>query len=216
MSASQQTDVKPGRSPGRPKPADVAALERRLLAVALKEFLQHGYGGTSMARIVRIAEVSKTTLYSRFPSKAALFRAIIHQQIEHLSPSAPLRSRAGPERLASGLASYANHMLERNLQGELLGINRLMYSESHRFPELGAAAERTELGIRRIADFIRECAVADGVPCRDPEGAAEVFICTMRGWFVNVMLTNRDVSPGQREYWVQRAVQTLLADRCDW
>lgn len=208
---------KSGRSRGRPKPGDVAAIESRLLEIALQEFLQYGYGEASMTRIVEAAGVSKTTLYSRFPAKDQLFRAIIYQQIDNLAPSAVLQSGTEPLDLARGLKSYANHMLELNLEGDLLGVNRLIYSESHRFPELGAAAaERTELGIRRISSFIRACAEADGLPCKDPDGVAEVFILVMRGWYINVMLINQDISVTQRELWVERAVQTLLRGREHW
>lgn len=218
MSASQQTDVKPGRSPGRPRPADVADLERRLLAVALKEFLQHGYGGTSMARIVRIAGVSKTTLYSRFPSKAELFRAIVHRQIERISPSAMLApSIESPSSLEEELKTYANYMLELSLHGELLAVNRLIYSESHRFPELGmAAAERTERGVEQISDIIGKSAIAEGIPCRNPDAIARAFILMLRGWYINVMLTNREVSVKEREQWVEQAVHILVSDRKAW
>ncbi len=215
--ASKQIKAKPKRSRGRPRPEDIAVIETKLLDVALNEFLEHGYGGASMASIVKVAAVSKTTLYSRFSSKEELFRAIIYAQIDRLSPSTSLRSNAGPLDLEKGLKSYANHMLELSLQGDLLGVNRLIYSESYRFPELGAAAaERTELGIRRISAFIRECAAMDDIPCKDPEGVAEAFILMIRGWYVNVMLTNREVSAAQRQAWVRRAVHTLLSARKDW
>lgn len=223
MSSSNSASTRPARSKtrlplrGRPTLEDAADIEHRLLGIALDEFLQHGYGGTSMARIVQVAGVSKTTLYSRYPSKEDLFRAIIYAQINRLDPSASLRSQSGPLDLEQGLNSFANHMLQTNLQGELLGVNRLIYSESHRFPELGAAAaERTALGIKRIAGFIRECARKDGMPCNDPDAVAEAFILMIRGWYVNVMLTNREVSARQRVSWVKRAVHTLLAARADW
>ncbi len=210
--------VKSGRSRGRPRPEDLIAIESELLEVALRQFLQHGYGGTSMTQIVKAAGVSKSTLYSRYPSKEALFRAIIHAQITQLSPESPLRAEGNaPPVLEQGLKSYANQMLAISLQGDLLGVNRLIYSESYRFPELGAAAaERTALGIKRIAAFIRACAAADGLPCKDPAGVAEAFILMIRGWYVNVILTNATVSASQRERWVKRAVHTLVRAREEW
>jgi len=209
--------VKSNRSRGRPSSEDVAAIEGELLAVALQEFLRHGYGAASMTQIVKAAGVSKTTLYSRYASKAELFRAIIYAQIDQLSPSDSLRVGEGSVGLQQGLMAYANHMLAISLQGDLLGVNRLIYSESYRFPELGAAAaERSALGVKRIAGFIRACAVADGVPCKDPTGVAEVFILMIRGWYVNVILTNNTVTAAQRERWVKRAVHTLISARKDW
>jgi AcrR family transcriptional regulator len=217
MSARKQDGGKPGRSPGRPKLEDVAAIENRLVSVALKEFLTHGYGGASLTKIVKAAGASKTTLYSRFSSKEELFRAIMQQQIERLDAATVLRTRADKPELENGLKAYANHMLDLSLQGDFLDVNRLMYSESHRFPELGAAAaERTALGIKRISAFIRECALADKVPCKDPEGVAEAFILMIRGWYINAMLTNRKVSAARRERWVERAVHILLSGRSDW
>lgn len=212
-----QDKIKSQRLRGRPRPEDVAIIESKLLHIALTEFLEHGYGGTSMARIVKAAGVSKTTLYSRFSSKEELFRAIVLQQIDDSSPSQLLKSEVGALNLEEGLKSYAKQMVKLNLHGELLGVNRLIYSESQRFPELGAAAaERTALGVKRISQFIRDCAIADGIGCKDPDIVAEVFILTLRGWFVNVLLSNRKVTAAAREAWIERAVNLLLSDRTNW
>lgn len=217
MAAGEKVDVMPQRSPGRPKLEEVAELESRLLDVALREFLAHGYGGTSMRRIVGAAHISKTTLYSRFPSKEQLFRAIMRQQIDRLSAATSLKSKGGLLGLEQGLRSYANRMLEVSLEGDLLQINRLIYSESHRFPELGAAAaERTQMGVQQIACFIGECAELDGIPCRDPEGVAEAFIFMLRGWYVNVALTSVKVPAAVVDRWVDRAVHALISARADW
>lgn len=219
---SMKTDSKKSadasqRVRGRPRPEDVAIIESKLLGVALAEFLEHGYGGASMTRIVKVAGISKTTLYSRFPSKEHLFRAIIFKQIEQIAPAATLRSDSGLLGLERGLKSYANQMLDVNLRGELLGVNRLIYSESHRFPEIGAAAaERTALGIKRIAEFVKECAKAEGFTCKDPKAVAEVFIFSLRGWFVDVMITNQEITAAQSKRWADRVVHVLLSDRSAW
>lgn len=207
----------PRRPRGRPKLEDVAQIESRLLEVALQEFLAEGYGGTSLTRIVKAAGISKTTLYTRFSSKAELFRAALQRQIESLAAVAALRSPKGPLDLVGGLRAYGNRTLEISLEGDLLQVNRLIYSESGRFPELGlAAAERSQVGIEDVAIFIRTCADADGVPCRDPQAVAEAFIYMLRGWYVDMLLTNRPVSVRQRQRWVDTAVQALLAGRSEW
>jgi hypothetical protein len=38
----------------------------------------------------------------------------------------------------------------------------------------------------------------------------------VRGWYVNVMLTNTTVTASQRSAWVERAVNTLLSARHEW
>jgi AcrR family transcriptional regulator len=216
--AAQDDEIAVQRRPrGRPKLEDVARIESRLLDVAFQEFLARGYGGTSLTRIVKAAGISKTTLYTRFRSKEALFRAIINRQIEAFSASEALRSPKGPLELASGLKAYANRTLEISLEGDILQVNRLIYSESGRFPELGlAAAERSQRGVGDVAEFIRTCAEGDDLPCRDPQAVAEAFIFMLRGWYVDVLLTNRPVSTRLRQAWAETAVRTLLAGRADW
>ena len=217
MTADRKTGRSSRRSRGRPRRQDVVEIEHQLLDVALGEFLEHGYGGASLSRIVVKAGVSKTTLYSRYASKRELFHAIIERQIDRLSPATLLNEGPGKPDLVRGLRDYANHMLELSMESDLLGVNRLMYSESHRFPELGAeAAERSRLGINRIASFIRDCAEADHIPCKDPESVAEVFILTIRGWYINVMLTNQKVSSSERKKWVDRVIRALVSSRRDW
>lgn len=205
------------RTRGRPKQEDIGAIETALLEVALAEFLAHGYGAASVTRIVRTAGISKTTIYSRFDSKETLFRAIMDRQIERLSAESSLRGTSRPLDLEAGLSAYADRTLTISLEGDLLQVNRLIYSESSRFPELGAAAaERNEIGIQQVAAFIVECAEADGIRCRRPRDVAEAFMFMLRGWYLTVMLTGRDVPAKDRRRWVQQAVRILLASRADW
>lgn len=205
------------RTRGRPRSGEGELIESELLDGALREFLRNGYGGTSVARIIKSLGISKTTLYSRYESKAALFSAIISQLVERLSAITSLEAKSGRIDLEDGLKAYAMRSLEASLEGDLRAVNRLIYSEAHRFPELGrAAAESTELGIRQIAGFIAECAVHDGIPCRDPIGIATSFIFMLRGWYVNVLLTNEPVSEAARRRFAEGAVQALLRGRAEW
>jgi TetR/AcrR family transcriptional regulator of autoinduction and epiphytic fitness len=50
-----------------------------IISAAIEEFLAAGYDATSMDRIAARASVSKRTVYNHFPSKEALFAAILHQ-----------------------------------------------------------------------------------------------------------------------------------------
>ena len=202
---------------GRPNAKNAAALERKLLDVALTEFLQHGYRGASMTRIVQHANISKTTLYSRYPSKAELFRAMLNEQIERSKPSRSLDPGLGPLSLEEGLIKYADDMLKFALKKELRGVERLLCSESHHFPELGDAAhDRNQLGVRRIATFIAECAKRDDISCENAHSVAEKFIALIRGWFIDVIVTNRSVTGKERKAWVQGAVRTLIEGRVSW
>ncbi|MFM0336754.1 TetR/AcrR family transcriptional regulator [Paraburkholderia fungorum] len=50
-----------------------------VISAAIEEFLAAGYDATSMDRIAARASVSKRTVYNHFPSKEALFAAILRQ-----------------------------------------------------------------------------------------------------------------------------------------
>lgn len=205
------------RTRGRPFKDEVGGIETALLDAALGEFVAHGYGGASMSRIVRSAQVSKTTLYTRYPSKEDLFRAIMQRQMDRLSRAEPLAPRDGHLNLAEGLKAYGRSAMEASFEGGLMDVNRLIYSESHRFPELAtAAAERSETGVRQVAEFIERCAVADGIPCQKPRLVARMFLLMLRGRYDEVMLAGGTEALHLHQYWVEIAVDRLLAGRAGW
>lgn len=217
MHVRTKTQASARRTPGRPRQSAVELIDGELLEGALQEFLKSGYGGASVTSIVKALGISKTTLYSRYASKEDLFRAIVDRQIERLSAAAVLEKKGSLLEIGMGLRAYANRTLEISLTGELREVNLLIYGESRRFPELGtAAAQRTELGVAQIAKFIDQCAQRDKIPVRDPRAVAEAFIFMLRGWYVNVLLTDQVVSAAVREAWVEKAVHTLLSGRQGW
>ncbi|MGA7776938.1 MAG: TetR/AcrR family transcriptional regulator [Paraburkholderia sp.] len=72
-----------------------------VIAAAIEEFLAAGFDATSMDRIAARASVSKRTVYNHFPSKEALFAAILRQlwdasdagEAPAYSSSEPLRAQ---------------------------------------------------------------------------------------------------------------------------
>lgn len=215
--AKRGTSRQARRPRGRPKLEDLASLETRLLDVALDEFIRHGYGAASLTRMATMARVSKATFYSRYASKEQLFRALMQEQIKRIDPAEVLKGRAERRSLEEGLKAFGNRMLELSLQGGLLEVNRLISSESHRFPEMAAAAsERTRAGIQRISSFIEECAEHDDIPCRDPVMVAEAFIYMLRGWYANATLAGDAITPVARRKWVDQSVRLLIAGRRTW
>lgn len=208
--------VEPPRPRGRPRTEDLQELEARLVRVARQCFVTRGYGATSMAEVARAARASKSTLYSRFASKADLFRAILDEQIQHTGGGVRLRGPK-PKALEDMLRIYAEHTLQESLSGEVLQLNRLIYSEAERFPELGEAAlARGRVGVRQVAELIREYADRDDIPCRDPEAAAEILIVMLRGWYSSVMLRSRPVTAAETRTWARKMVAAFLASRPAW
>jgi AcrR family transcriptional regulator len=208
--------LEPRRPRGRPRAEDLEELEARLIRVARQCFIANGYGATSMAEVARAARVSKSTLYARFSSKADLFRAILDEQILHTGGGVRLRGPK-PKTLEDMLRIYAEHTLQESLSPEILQLNRLIYSEAERFPELGEAAlARGDVGVRQVAEYIRDYAVADEVPCRDPEAAAEIFLVMLRGWYGGALLRRRPAGAAEIRTWSRRMVAAFLSSRPGW
>ena len=80
------TDVKGRRydASGRRR----ASAQRRLVVVeqARRLFLEHGFGGTTVAAVAQAADVSVETIYKAFGGKAGLVRAVWEQALEGGGP----------------------------------------------------------------------------------------------------------------------------------
>jgi len=207
----------PARTRGRPKLNDINHIQETILDMALAEFLEMGYGAASITKIVTKAKMSKTTVYSRFPSKQALFQAIVERQIAQIAPANIFVGLQGKLELETGLNLYANNILKLSLKDEFIGLNRLVISECHRFPELASSGKRrNELGIKRISSFIEQCLAVEGKHCKNVENVASVFIATIRGWYYQVLITDQIVTPSVRKKWVAEAVRLFLAGKDNW
>ncbi|MGI4975588.1 MAG: TetR/AcrR family transcriptional regulator [Janthinobacterium lividum] len=71
-----------GQDPTHARVADPAASlpHERILAVARELFCRDGIHATGIDRILTLAGASKMTLYSRFGSKEALVRVVLHEE----------------------------------------------------------------------------------------------------------------------------------------
>jgi TetR/AcrR family transcriptional repressor of mexJK operon len=208
--------LEPRRPPGRPKATTVADIDRAVIRVARRFFGAKGYGATSMAEVARSARASKGTVYARFPTKAHLFRAIIDEQIQRTGGWVQQHGPK-PKTLRGMLRVYAERALEDSLSAETLQVNRLIYSEAERFPELGDAAfARGEVGLQQVSRYIQEYAKIEAAPCRDPQLAADMFLSVIRGWYTQMMLRSRPVKSAEIKTYVRRMLKWFMATRPTW
>ncbi|MFT8676520.1 MAG: TetR/AcrR family transcriptional regulator [Acetobacter sp.] len=118
---------------GRPTSHDTEELDQYLLEIAAGLFVQHGYAGTSIDQIARKASASKQTLYRRYPSKEALFVAVIMDLTGSLLQAMAEISLKDP---LEELRKISRMKLEFTLRPEALGIYRILISDGHRHPSL--------------------------------------------------------------------------------
>lgn len=185
--------------------------------VARELFFRDGYGATSMSSIARIARASKSTLYARFPSKAALLRAIVANQISDWE-SGPYRVQMQTyDTLEETLRAFVGITLQAGSTREFLQMHRLLYSESGRFPELGEiAAGRLQRGAATIEEYILAFAERDGVPCLDACRAAEHLMMLIQGWMSSNVLANRPIDAKAHRAWLDHAIPIFVSSRARW
>lgn len=64
----------------------------KILRVALKLFMEHGFAGTSMNQIAQAARVTKSLIYHHFEHKQALWRAVKLDLVQSYSQGAEISS----------------------------------------------------------------------------------------------------------------------------
>lgn len=103
--------TRPRRRPGENR--------ERLIEAGLIEFGLFGYHGASTAGIAARAEVPQPHVYASFPSKGALFLAVVRRVAERLAePTAERLAERAAEPIAERTAEHAvGRLVELNLSG---------------------------------------------------------------------------------------------------
>ena len=104
----------------------------KILAAATDLFLSIGYGETSIDAIVERSGGSKATLYSYYPTKADLFRAVI-DSIVTTSETPKLESLHD---VRDTLIKFSEHRLRVVFSSKHFALVRLIISERDRFPDI--------------------------------------------------------------------------------
>lgn len=185
----------------------------KIMAAAKAAFLDHGYSDTSMDLVAQSARVSKTTLYSRFPSKEALFAATIAVECERRG------ARFRPEEFEGVAMEEALVVLGRRFvdlvwSPEALRIYRIVVGDAHRFPELARlyyAAGPTKT-IDAVAACFRHFQARGDLPPGDPAVTARLFLVMLQGgqWFELSLGIGEAPAETERDAIVRRVVRTFL------
>jgi TetR/AcrR family transcriptional regulator, regulator of autoinduction and epiphytic fitness len=104
-----------------------------ILAAATELFTADGYGSTSLARVAEAADVSTATLFKQFPTKAALFEAIVTDFWGRAGGASTSPDPADPQ---SGLVELGRRYAELLVRPGMAGLHRMVIAEAPRFPEL--------------------------------------------------------------------------------
>jgi AcrR family transcriptional regulator len=161
---------------GRPPRKLAGEVDARILDAAGRLFLERGLEGTSVDEIARLARAGKPTIYARFPSKDALFTAVVLRtilaSIEHYESDAPTGASVGKRLERVGVS-----ILKWVLVSENIGTIRLAIAEARRFPDLASrvnqmARERAEEAVGRLLGEVAQSDELGKLPAFAPERLA--------------------------------------------
>ena len=171
-----------GHPPRETRRARRAAPEVRqadILEAALHEFARHGFSAARMEDVARNARVSKGTVYLYYPTKQALFEALVRRDVGPRVDviSGFLNAYDGP--LEPGLlrlAELAGPIIE---SGTLPVYPKLLIAEASRFPDLAQFYRRevVERMLGAMSGLFRRAAARGEINgATDPDMAAHLFI----------------------------------------
>jgi TetR/AcrR family transcriptional regulator, mexJK operon transcriptional repressor len=132
-----------GGSVGRRQNTIVATRKRlqdhriaELLDIAAEVFIEDGFAAASTNKIASLANASKTTFYSRFPTKEDLFLAVIERRMTRVFQQVA----QFPECLTmeKTLQKFSANLLRIALSQEQIALIRMVSMEAGRYPELAS------------------------------------------------------------------------------
>ena len=129
--AAPSTEL-PRRRQGRPWALSVVERRLRLFDAAEAVFQDHGYVGSSVDEIARVAGMSKATIYRWFASKEALFSGLLQHRAAEILESCPTVEEGCPP--AAALENFLRHTARAALSPRIVGLLRLVISEARHSP----------------------------------------------------------------------------------
>jgi len=130
--------MKPAAEPIALGKREARRIDRReaILVVAQASFVEHGYAATTMSAIAATLGGSKATLWSYFPSKEALFEAVLDRATSAFRAQLSSLLDASSD-VESTLRTFCASFVERVTAPEAIALHRLVHAEAGRFPEMG-------------------------------------------------------------------------------
>jgi AcrR family transcriptional regulator len=182
----------------------------QILDAAFRVFGARGFHQATLDDVARTAGITKGTIYLYFPSKAALFTAMLKARITAVIPSAEAADGRAASSLEGRLAAIGQDIYRFLSSPAYLTMFRTVVSEVARFPEVAAQVyqEGVLAANRRFAAVIRAAVRAGEFREVDAMIAARAFI----GMFLIFAVSQRLLG-GERIYPIaDDAVVTTVTD----
>ncbi|MEM9372143.1 MAG: TetR/AcrR family transcriptional regulator [Planctomycetota bacterium] len=168
-----------------PTPSDhpMAMKRQAILEAAVRSFQRYGFDGTSMDRIAEETPASKRTVYNHFPSKDALFSAVVAELISRGRPRTEIAFEpdSSPE---SQLARFARAKHEHATDPRFAALFRVMITVVITRPKLAQEVVMAfEQGYEPLESWMRAANEAGVLEIENPVLDARIF----SGWAAGLL-----------------------------
>ncbi|WP_156756401.1 TetR/AcrR family transcriptional regulator [Actinokineospora pegani] len=189
------------------------AQEKRalILTAATALFLELGYDRTSLARIAERSGVSRATLFKQFPTKAALFDAMVTESWSTADEEDP--PQAG--NIVDGLSTIGRRYAELLGRARMTDLFRIVIAELPRFPELANAqfSQGKMPYFESVRDYLLAEHEAGTVRVEDVDLAATQFLGMISNYvfWPTLLVPGWEVGADRVAQVVDEAVRTTAA-----
>lgn len=142
-------------APGARRPAE--EISQIILQTALHLFTVQGYAGTSIEQVALQARCGKHTVYRRYPSKAALFAAVVDLQSVKLAEQIRRLSNERRDPLGA-LKELCRGVLAVFTTPEFVDFHRMCIAEARSQSDVARVLGRNNLALVEAGErLMREC-----------------------------------------------------------
>lgn len=202
------------RKCGRPSASEGEQRLQHIVDMALKLFLENGYGATSLDKIAAAAGIAKTTIYRHFGDKKGLFETCMDMATRDFRvqlAETSLRTQS----VEDALRAVALCLLDVLHKPESISLMRLLFAEAPRFPELGRVyhTRAKSIFLTEFSTFLERNVTAGALRIASIPTAADQFHhLVMASRFFDVLLGAIDIpTSAEKAQIAEDAVRMFLA-----
>lgn len=212
MSTTLDTDLA-APAAAMPPGEDGGIKKRQILRAARRLFFHKPYDGVSMRAIAAQAKIAEATLHLYFPSKEALFSALVVEELAATAVEIWRLTTEGADTEAVLLEVARNYV---GLFGasHAIEVHRSLIHVCARFPHLGEFfyEHGARVLLERLSAFIAARHKAGELEIPDAELAAEQFLSLIHGTLhLREVLSVSPVSAGEIDRVITGGVRLFLA-----
>ena len=180
--------------------------------MALDIFLEKGFEQTTIEEIATQVGMSKRTVYARYEDKSALFKATVERAIEQYTVPRQAVEAIATDDLEETLTAIARQRIANISKPVAIKLQRILSTQSYRFPELFTAA--FEEGAGPTMSFLKDLFVrhtARGqIKVTEPHRAATAFLSVVVGRPARMIISGNKLDEAELDKHLRFAVDLFL------